>query len=73
MQQWLGMYGYEPGATLTTSQLGALSQKWESDKLDPSWRPRSVAGWQAILDGLGLTGPFWQIPVNGAGGDHDEE
>ena len=72
MQRWLDMCDYEPGVILTERQLCDLSQEWESDRLDPNWQPRSVADWQTILDGLGLTGPFWQIPVNGAGGDHDE-
>ena len=49
-------------------ELWSLSEAWESNKLDPGWQPRSIAEWQAILDTLGLTDAFWQIPT---GDGHD--
>jgi hypothetical protein len=58
--RWLG--GRQPGATLTVTQLNSLAQAWWSDRLSPDWRPRTRDGNQAILDGLGLTGDFWQLP-----------
>jgi hypothetical protein len=30
--------------------------------LQPDWRPRSRDENQAILDRLGLGGPFWRLP-----------
>jgi hypothetical protein len=41
--------------------LSALAHAWWSDRLADDWRPRTRQENQAILDGLGLTGPFWQL------------
>ncbi len=60
--RWVEERGYEPGRTLTAAKLWELADAWWSDRLDPEWRPHSREQNQAILDGLGLTGPFWQLP-----------
>jgi hypothetical protein len=60
--RWLDQTGYEPGATLTAGKLCELAQAWWSDRLALDWRPRTRDESQAILDRLGLTGPFWQLP-----------
>ncbi len=56
---WLA--GRASGATLPLSKLAELSNAWWSDRLDPDWRPRTREQSQAILDGLGLGGPFWNF------------
>jgi hypothetical protein len=38
-----------------------LAYAWWATRLDPGWTPRSRAASQAILEGLGLTGPFWAL------------
>ena len=43
--------------------LAALAEAWWSNRISPDWRPRTTAESQAILDGLGLTGEFWQLPA----------
>jgi hypothetical protein len=58
--RWLA--GRPPGATITVVQLSALAHAWWGNRLAPDWRPRTAAENQAILDGLGLTGPFWRLP-----------
>lgn len=58
--RWLG--GRPPGASVPLPQLRELADAWYSDRLSPDWRPRSREESQAILDGLGLTGEFWQLP-----------
>jgi hypothetical protein len=60
VERWLD--GREAGATTTVSTLCDLAHAWWGDRLSPTWRPRTRAASQAILDGLGLTGPFWQLP-----------
>ena len=50
------------GTSIPVGQLAALAQAWWSDRLDPGWRPRTKEQNQAILDRLGLTGDFWQLP-----------
>jgi hypothetical protein len=38
-----------------------LAEAWWGDRLAPDWQPRTRDQNQKILDGLGLTGPFWQL------------
>jgi hypothetical protein len=60
--QWLESTGHAPGATIPSARLCELAQAWWSDRLAPDWRPRTREESQAILDRLGLTGDFWQLP-----------
>ena len=61
LQSWLETNGWEPGASLTSTTLHELAGRWWWTRLDPDWRPRTVAESQAILDELGLTGSFWAL------------
>lgn len=56
---WLG--GRTPGATIAIAKLAELAHAWWSDRLSPDWRPHTREQNQAILDSLGLTGPFWSF------------
>ena len=58
--RWLG--DRHPGATIPASTLNDLARGWWADRLDPDWRPHTRDQNQAILDRLGLTGPFWRLP-----------
>jgi hypothetical protein len=60
IERWLA--GRAPGATITVSKLSELAHAWWGDHLAPHWRPRTREQNQAILDRLGLTGEFWQLP-----------
>ncbi|HSS80891.1 MAG TPA: hypothetical protein VLK24_06805 [Gaiellaceae bacterium] len=60
--RWLEENGYEPGATMPLRQLCALAVAWWGDRLDPDWRPHTREQNQALLESVGLTGPFWQLP-----------
>ena len=57
---WLA--GRQAGATIDATKLSELSHAWWGDRLSPDWRPRTRDESQAILDRLGLRGPFWQLP-----------
>ncbi len=57
--RWLG--SRPPGTTTGVEKLSELAHAWWSDRIDPDWTPRSRDESQAILDGLGLTGPAWQL------------
>ena len=61
LERWLDTRGLEPGATLTAPTLNALARRWWWTRLEPDWRPRTLAESQAILDELGLTGEFWRL------------
>ena len=60
VQRWLA--GRSPGATLPVSRLSALAHAWWGDRLAPAWTPHTREQNQTILDSLGLTGPFWELP-----------
>ena len=61
LERWLGRNGWEPGASMSATTLNELAQRWWRTRLDPDWRPRTPAESQAILDELGLLGPFWRL------------
>ena len=61
LRRWLGGNGWEPGASMSATTLHELARRWWSTRLDADWRPRPPAESQAILDELGLTGPFWRL------------
>ena len=56
---WLN--GRLAGMTLSASQVSDLAHAWWGDRLSPTWRPHTLEQNQAILDGLGLVGPFWEL------------
>ncbi len=56
---WLA--GRAPGVTIPITRLAELANAWWSSRLAPDWRPRTREESQAILDRLGLTGPFWSL------------
>jgi hypothetical protein len=62
LRRWLEQNGHEPGATMTARKLGDLANAWWNDRLAPGWRPHTREENQKILEGLGLTGSFWQLP-----------
>ena len=61
LSRWLQDNDWEPGATLKATKMNELSRAWWGARLDPGWRPRTSEESQAILDGLDLTGAFWQL------------
>ena len=58
--RWLA--GRAPGATISVEAVCDLAFAWWSDRLDPGWQPHTREQNQAILDRLGLGGPFWRLP-----------
>jgi len=53
--------GVTAGELVDLATLAELARRWYGDRLDPDWRPRTLAESQAILDGVGLTGEFWRL------------
>ena len=58
--RWLG--DRPRGATIPAQLLCDLAHAWWDTRLQADWRPRTREENQAILDGLGLSGTFWQLP-----------
>lgn len=59
VDRWLA--GHRPGATIPVTQLADLADAWWHDRLAPDWQPHTREQNQAILDAVGLTGPFWDL------------
>ena len=56
---WLA--GRPPGVTISITKLAELADAWWGDRLAPDGRPHTREQNQAILERLGLTGPFWSL------------
>ena len=61
VRSWCRERGREPGGIVAAAVLQDLARRWYGDRLDPGWRPRTREASQAILDDVGLTGPFWRL------------
>ena len=59
VDRWLA--GREPGTIIPITKLAELAAAWWHDRLSPNWQPRTREQNQAILDQIGLTGPFWSL------------
>ncbi|MEW5990854.1 MAG: hypothetical protein AB1736_05845 [Chloroflexota bacterium] len=59
LDRWLA--GRERGATTSITTLAELAAAWWGDRLSPDWQPHTREQNQAILDRLGLIGPFWHL------------
>lgn len=57
--RWLG--SRPPGATLPVTTLSDLAHAWWGDRVSPQWTPRAREHNQAVLQRLGLVGPFWAL------------
>jgi len=58
---WRTQWNQPRGATLTISQAWELADAWYRNKMDPGWRRATVDETEALLNKLGLTGPFWTL------------
>lgn len=59
IERWLGMRA--PGKTVPSQLVCDLAHAWWDTRLQPDWTPRTRDENQAILEHLGLTGPFWAL------------
>jgi len=58
---WCEQRHTTPGAVFEVTQLWRVAGVWYDDRLDSTWRRRTIPERQAILDSAGLTGPFWRL------------
>ena len=61
LERWLGVNGWEPGASLSATTLNELARTWWWTRLDADWRPRPARESQALLEARGLVGEFWRL------------
>jgi hypothetical protein len=62
LMRWLESTSRQLGATISSEKLCELAHAWHASTLSPDWQPRTRDQSQAILDRLGLTHDFWQLP-----------
>jgi hypothetical protein len=48
---------------MSVEQQWRLAQAWYRGKLEPGWRRRSPDEAQAVFEEIGLTAPFWRLPL----------
>lgn len=58
---WTEQRGLRGGAFMTLGQQWELSRTWFAGRLEPGFRRRTLEEAQAVLEGIGLTGPFWSL------------
>ena len=46
---------------MSAATLNELARRWWRTRVEPDWRPRTLAESQTILDEVGLTGEFWRL------------
>ena len=59
VDRWLA--GRPPGEVIPITKLAELATAWWGDRLAPDWQPHTREQNQAILERMGLTGPFWRL------------
>jgi hypothetical protein len=61
VDRWCAQWNRPRGGTLTLRQGWRLAKEWYEDRLDPDWRPKTVAEAEAAFARIGLTGEFWKL------------
>lgn len=52
-----------PGAILTLEQTWELARRWYGDRLDLTYRGRTIEQAREIFQSLGHSSPFWDAPA----------
>jgi hypothetical protein len=58
---WCEQRRITPGAVFDLARLWRLATVWYDDRLESTWRRRTIEERQAILDAVGLAGSFWRL------------
>lgn len=63
LKRWIESGRRTPGAVLTVRKVWELAKAWyASDPRRTDWQPRTRDENQAVLESVGLTGAFWEMP-----------
>lgn len=60
--RWIADGPRKPGAVLPLRTVWELARAWYTDPRDAAWRPRTRDENQRVLESVGLTGEFWELP-----------
>lgn len=61
VDQWCGVRDLPRGAIITPDQAWQLANGWYRNKAKADWRRHTLEETEALLDSIGLTGPFWNL------------
>jgi len=61
VQTWCREQEIAAGMLFDLERLWRLAGMWYRDRLDANWRRKTISERQAILDAVGLRGPFWHL------------
>ncbi len=61
VRRWCDTREMTPGALLPAEEAWQLAHGWYKDKLKPDWRRQTLEEAEALLQSIGLTGPFWNL------------
>lgn len=61
-RSWAAATGQRDGQVAAAGTVWKLAQPWYGDRLREDFEPHSREHNQALLEGVGLTGPFWRLP-----------
>ena len=61
VDQWCGVRDLSRGAIITPDQTWRLASGWYKDKVKADWRRHTLEETEALLESIGLTGPFWNL------------
>jgi hypothetical protein len=62
VERWLRESGNTRGAVVPLAQVWGLARAWYTDPRDPAWRARTRDESQTVINSVGLTGEFWELP-----------
>lgn len=60
--RWTAEHAPATGYVAAASTVWELAGPWYGDRLDPNFHPHDRQTNQNLLDRVGLTGPFWELP-----------
>jgi len=61
VETWCWARSLRVGGTLSLDQASELAWIWFRDRLEPSWKRKTLEEAESIFGSLGLTGNFWKL------------
>jgi hypothetical protein len=68
VRRWCELRGLSRGAVFAPEQMWTVAKPWHGRRLEPGWRRFTPDEAEAVFEGAGLTGTFWQFPRPPAAG-----
>ena len=59
--RWCAQWNQPEGAALSIHQAWHLARAWYGTKMSADWRRLTLEETEALIRGLGLTEPFWDL------------